>query len=212
MWKWLIGPALLGTGCVAGSVYGRDAEQVVHKSPADTYAAVEQALDNMRQSGMTSFDGGTPMPYEIRIDRAYNERLDVTLLFAGKEGAEAELDFAPVGGGKDTFVKARIHGDHGVLRSALAGTSRARLAYAPDWALNLAARPLLQQLAQQIEQGETAQIAPPMTQADAEAQWEQNLTDEQRGEVQQYHQYEATRPTTDPDADARNYMAAKESL
>jgi hypothetical protein len=98
-----------------------------------------------------------------------------------------------------------------VLRLALAGTSRARLAYAPDWALNLAARSLLRQLAQQIEHGEMAQIAPPITQADAEAHWEENLTDEQRGEVQQYHEYEATRPTTDPDAAARNYMSGNGS-
>ena len=47
---------------------------------------------------------------------------------------------------------ARIHSDHTVLRTALAGTNKARLAYAPDWMLNLAMRPLLQQLATQIEQ------------------------------------------------------------
>jgi len=62
MWKWLIGPALLGTGCVAGSVYGRDAEQLAHKSPSVTYAGFEQALDNVPQSGMTSFENATPTP------------------------------------------------------------------------------------------------------------------------------------------------------
>lgn len=206
MWKWLIGPSLLVAGCVAGSVYGRDAEQVVHKSPSETYRAIEQALSNVRQSGTTYFDGGAPMPYELRIDRSLDQRLDVTLLFAGKNGAEAELDFTPLSGGKETLITTKIHGDHSVLRSALAGTSRARLAYAPDWALNLAARPLLGRLAQQIEQGEMAQIAPPMTEADAQSQWEQNLSDEQRNAVQAYREYDATRPSTDPNAAAATYI------
>jgi hypothetical protein len=86
-----------------------------------------------------------------------------------------------------------------VLSSALAGTSRARLAYAPDWALNLAARPLLTQVAQQIEQGQMAAFTGPTSQGEAEAQWEQNLSADQQGQVQQWRQYDATRPTTDLD-------------
>ena len=39
MIKFLIGPALMGTGYLAGSYYGSDVEQVVHKSPDVTYAA-----------------------------------------------------------------------------------------------------------------------------------------------------------------------------
>lgn len=206
MWKWLIGPALLGTGCIAGSVYGRDCEQLVHKSPSVTYAAVEQALDNMRQSGTTSFEGGTPMPYEVKVDRTLDRQFVVTLFFSGQPGAAATIDFAPEEGGKMTMISARIHGDRQVLRSALAGTSNARLAYAPDWALNLAARPLLAQLAAQIDQGDLAEIAPAMTQADAEEQWEQNLSDEQREGLRQYNQYETTRPTVDPNTAAATYM------
>ena len=206
MWKWLIGPVLLGAGCIAGSVYGRDSEQLVHKSPDETYAGVEQALDSVPQTGMTSFDGGTPMPYELRIEREPEQQLRLAILFGGTEGANAELDFTPQDDGKATLVTARIHGDRSVLRSALAGTSEARLAWAPDWALNLAARPLLRQIAAGIEQGTQAQIVPQMTQADAEAQWEQNLTDEQRQGLQQYNQYEATHPAVDPNTAAANYM------
>jgi hypothetical protein len=87
MLKLLIGPALLGAGYIAGSAYGRDAEQVVHKSPSVTYAAVEQALGNVRQSGTTFFDGGAPIPYELKIERALDQRLTVTLLFDGRRGA-----------------------------------------------------------------------------------------------------------------------------
>lgn len=201
-----MGPALLGSGCIAGSVYGRDCEQLVHKRPSATYEAVEQALDNMRQSGTTSFEGGTPMPYAIRIDRIPDRQIVVTLFFSGQQAAAATIDFAPEERGKTTMISARIHGYRQVLRSALAGTSNARLGYAPDWALNLAARPLLAQLAGQIEQGDTVEIAPAMTQADAEEQWEQNLSDQQRDGLQQYNQYEATRPTVDPNTAAAAYM------
>jgi hypothetical protein len=206
MWKWLIGPALLGTGCIAGAVYGRDAEQLAHKSPSDTYAAVEQALDNVPESGTTSFDGGTPMAYQIKVDRTPDRQLLVTLLFAGQQGAQAELDFAPQDGGKSTLISVRMHGDHQVLRQVLAGTSRARLAYAPDWMLNLAARPLLAEIGQEIDRGEMARFTGPTSEGEAEAQWESNLSDEQRNNVEAWREYDATRPTSDPDAAAANYM------
>ena len=206
MWKWLIGPALLGTGWVAGGVYGSDAEDVAQKSPGDTYAAVEQALDDVPESGMTSFDGGTPMPYQVKVDRTPDRQLLVTLLFAGQEGARAELDFAPRDGGRSTLISVRMHGDHQVLHQVLAGTSRARLAYAPDWMLNLAARPLLAEITQEIDRGEMAKFTGPTSEGEADAQWEQNLSDEQRNNVQEWRQYDATQPTSDPDAAASNYM------
>jgi hypothetical protein len=202
MFKFLIGPVLIGAGYAAGSYYGSDAEQLVHKSPSVTYAAVEQALDNMRQSGTTFFDGGTPVPYALHIDRTLDRKLVVVLLFDGKQGAEADIDFTPQDGGASTLIAARIHGDRNVLRTALAGTSKARLAYAPDWMLNLTFKPVLQQLATQIEQGQSASFEG-LSSGEAEAQWESNLTAEQREQVSEYHQYEATRPMVDPDSDAQ---------
>jgi len=204
MLKFLIGPVFLGAGYAAGSYYGSDAEQLVHKSPSITYAAVEQALDNMRQSGTTSFDGGTPVPYELHVERTLDQKLVLTLLFDGKEGAEADIEFSPRDGGATTLIATRIHADRSVLRPVLAGTSKARLAYAPDWMLNLTFKPVLQQLATQIEQGQTASFDG-LSEGEAEARWESNLTTEQREEVSQYQQYEATRPAVDPDADARRY-------
>lgn len=206
MLKFLIGPALIGAAYVAGSVYGRDAEQVVHKSPSVTYAAVEQALANVRQSGSTFFDGGTPLRYEIKVDRTLDQRLVVSLFFDGREGAQADLLFAPQNGGTDTLITTKIHGDHGVLRTALAGTSKAKLAYAPDWMLNLTFRPVLQQLATQIEQGGTPELEG-MGSSDAEAQWEAGLNQDQREQVSQWQQYQATRPAVDPNADAQRSMS-----
>jgi hypothetical protein len=201
MLKFLIGPVLVGAGYGVGSYYGSDAEQLVHKKPTQTYAAVEAALGNVRQSGTTSFDGGTPVPYELHIDRTLDQRLIVTLLFAGQEGAEADIDFTPRDNGASTLIATHILAERSVLRPVLAGTSKARLAYAPDWMLNLTFKPVLQQLAGQIEKGEIARFDG-MSEGEAQAQWESNLSDEQRGEVAQWRQYDATRPAVDPDADA----------
>lgn len=206
MFKFLIGPVLMGVGYAAGSYWGSDAEQVVHKSPTVTYSAVEAALGNVRQSGETFFDGGTPVPYELHVERTLDQKLILTLYFDGKQGAEADIDFSPRDGGASTLIAARIHSDRSVLRSALAGSSKARLAYAPDWMLNLTFRSVLQQLATQIEQGQEASFEG-LSPSDAEAQWESNLTADQREQVSQYHQYEATRPATDPDADAAKYSS-----
>jgi hypothetical protein len=196
MLKFLIGPTLVGAGYLAGSIYGRDAEQLVHKSPSATYSGVETAVGNIRQSGTTFFDGGTPMPYEIKVEHVADRHLLIHLLFDGKQGAEADVDFLPQNDGKDTMLVAKLHSDHAVLRTALAGTNKAKLAYAPDWMLNLSMRPLLRELAQQVEAGGTPALEG-LTAADAEAQWEANLTDQQRQGLSEWRQSEATRPAVD---------------
>jgi hypothetical protein len=201
MIKWLIGPVLTAAGWLAGSYYGADAEQLVHKSPSATYDGVSRAIDNMKQSGTTHFEGGQPMLYELRVDRTADRQLLVHILFDGREGGSIDLGFAPQADGKDTLVSGKVHGDRAVLGPALAGSSSARLAYAPDWMLNLLTlRPLLQRVAQQIEQGQPAQVAG-MTQAD----WESSLPADQQQQVQAWRQYDATRPNVDPNADARKF-------
>ena len=130
-----------------------------------------------------------------------DQKLLVTLLFAGRQGAEAELVFTPRNGGDETLITTRIHGERSVLRTALAGTSRARLAYAPDWMLNLSFRPVLRQLAGQIEAGDEADLG--LTQGEMQARWESNLSEEERRQVADWRQYDATRPAVDPVADAK---------
>jgi hypothetical protein len=204
MLRFLIGPILLCAGYGVGSYIGADAEQLVRKPPSQTYAVVEQALANIRQKGKTSFDGGTPMPYELHIDRTLDQKLIITLDFNGQMGAETDIDFTPRDGGASTLIAARIHADRNVLRPALAGTSQARMAYAPNWMLNLTFKPVLRQLASQIEQGETATFQG--LDDDAQAQWESSLSDDQRRQVAEWRQFDATRPSTDPDAAANQFM------
>ncbi len=203
MYKLLIGPALMGAAYAAGSAYGADSEQLVHKSPAATYAAVEQALANIRSDGMTSFEGGTPAPYELKLDRIADRQLVISLSFGGQEGAQAVLDFVPRSDGHETLLVTKIHSDHSVLRTALAGTDKARLAYAPDWMLNLAVRPVLQKLAAQIEEGGSADLGWGAADDQAREQWEANLRAEQREDISKAQQYDATRPAIDPNQDAQ---------
>lgn len=204
MLKFLIGPVLAGAGYAAGSYYGADAEQLVHKSPSDTYEAIDEALGSMRSSGTTFFQGGTPLPYEIKVDRTPGEKLVIHLFFAGKQGAEADIELRPQDRGNSTLIATRIHSDRSVLRTALAGTDKARLAYAPEWMLNLTFKPLLKQIAAQIEQGQSARFEV-ISEGEAEAQWEANLSDEQRNQMAEWRQYEATQPAVDPNAAAQNY-------
>lgn len=205
MLKFLVGPILVGAGYAAGSYYGADAEQIVHKRPAQTYVAVEQALSNFPTSGTTSFDGGQPSPYEIKIDRTPGEKLAATLFFAGRRAAEVDIAFSAQNSGRDTLMKANVHGDGTVLRAALAGTDKAEFAYAPDWMLNLTFKPLLHELAVQIEEGRSGRF-PPVNQADSGAEWEANLRAEQRDDVARWREDEATQPAVDPDAAAQSYM------
>jgi hypothetical protein len=200
MRKLLIGPALTGAGWIAGSYYGAQAEQLVHKSPDVTYEGVSHALDNMPQIGTTSFEGGKPVPFELKVDREPDRKLIVHMMFDGREGGRTEIDFAPQGDGTQTTVTARAHAERAVLTEALAGTSRARLAYAPDWMLNLlTVRPLLQQLAQQIESGEQTSIG-------GMAEQESQLSPDEQRQEQEWRQYDASRPTTNPNADAQRFM------
>jgi len=200
MRKLLIGPALTGAGWIAGSYYGAQAEQLVHKSPDVTYEGVSHALDNMPQIGTTSFEGGKPVPFELKVDREPDRKLIVHVMFDGREGGRTEIDFVPQGDGTQTTVTARAHAERAVLTEALAGTSRARLAYAPDWMLNLlTVRPLLQQLAQQIESGEQTSIG-------GMAEQESQLSPDEQRQEQEWRQYDASRPTTNPNADAQRFM------
>ena len=59
----LIGPALALVIWVAGSFSGRDAEQLVHTSPATVYAALENMVagSNERSATLTR-EGGSKVP------------------------------------------------------------------------------------------------------------------------------------------------------
>jgi hypothetical protein len=202
MRRLLIGPVLTGVGYAAGSYYGADAEQLVHKNPDEVRAAVEQAVSE--RAGTMQLEGGKPVPYETKVDRADDGRTIVRVLMGGKQAAETDASFTPESGGQATLIAVKVHADHAVLRDVLAGTSKAKLAYAPDWMLNLAMRPVLRKLAEQIESGEG--LGDPLQGWQSEADWEASLPPDKQKQLQEWRQYDASRPTTDPNADAQRYM------
>ena len=98
------------------------------------------------------FDEGPEVPYKLTIERTPGERLVAHLMLDGRQGAEADIMFTPQDDGDATLMTARVRADRAVLREALAGTSKARLGYAPDWMFNLTLKPLLGPDREQIEQ------------------------------------------------------------
>lgn len=203
MWKWLIGPVLTALGYAAGSYYGSDAEQIVHKSPEEVRTAVAQALTD--RGGTMELEGAAkPIPYEVRVDDAEGGKLTAHLIMDGRQGGEADVTFTPEDNGAATLVAVRIHADRKVLGDTLAGTSKARLAWAPDWMLNLASHQVLRALAGQIESGEA--IADPLQDAPSQADQEAQLPPDKQKQLQEWRQYDASRPMTDPNAAAKQYL------
>jgi hypothetical protein len=202
MRKFLIGPALLGVSYAGGTYSGADSEQLVHKAPDYVRDAVEEAASD--RAGTMELEGGKPVSYETKVERNDDNSLVVRIMMNGKQAAETDVALFPRNDGKDTLMAVRIHTDHAALREALAGTSKARLAYAPDWMLNLTARPVLRQLAGQIEQGEA--VGDPMHSFQSQADWEASLPPDKQREVQEWRQYDASRPMTDPNADANKFL------
>jgi hypothetical protein len=81
----------------------------------------------------------------------------------------------------------------------LRGTQQARLAYAPDWLLNITFRPVLGALAEDIEKGQGFSSIPAFNR-------EAEFSAEQQQQMSEWRQYESTQPMSDPDADAQKYL------
>ena len=207
MRKLLIGPVLTGVGYAAGSYYGADAEQLVRKSPDVVQAAVEQAVTD--RAGTMQLDNGRAVPYETKVDEPAAGQLVIHVLMDGKQSAQADVSLTPQNDGQSTLIAFKVHADRSVLREELAGTSKEKLAYAPDWMLNLTMHPVLQKLAEQIEKGDA--LGDPMQGFQSEADWESSLPPEKQKQVQDWRQYEASKPMVDPNADAQRYMNSADS-
>lgn len=199
MWKFALGPVLLGVGYVAGAIHGDSAEQLVRERPEIVRAAIADQIA-MRADGGTMRFEGAKVPYQVSLDRSASDRLVMHLRLNGRQAAETEFTFTPQDEAEATLVQARVRSDGQVLREDLAGTSKAKLGYAPDWMLNLTLQPLLRQLGEQIEQGSTiannGQGFEPLS----------DMPSDQQQEVDRWRQYEATRPLVDPNEAAREYL------
>lgn len=198
----LIGPALLGLVHLTGSILANDATQIVRKRPATVYANLSSAIAVSPLSGTMRLEGGQPVPYRIRVDRTPGERLVLHLLLDGQEAGQVDVAFTPENGGEATLITARVDSVGKVIREELAGTDKAKLGYAPDWVFNFAIGRTLKELAAQIEQGTL--MAEPTRSFMGGA--EGGMSAEEQEQREAWRQYDATRPTTDPNAAAARYM------
>src|SRR4051812_16584533 len=205
MLKLLIGPALALIVWVAGSYYGRDAEQLVHKSPDTVYAALSNMVAGSKERAATlTRDDGRKVETLLNLAASDPDKsMAIQLTFDGQPGASADVTLTPQEGGAATLIAVKLHGDYAVLHDQLVGTSQERLAYAPDWLLNLTFRPVLKALGEDIEKGQGfANIPAFESQADREAK----LSADQRRQVSEWRQYESAQPMSDPNADAQKYL------
>lgn len=199
MWKFVLGPILMGVGYVVGSIYGASAQQRVHARPAVVYDALHEIAASNAAAGIFQLEGGAAIPYELKVDATADERMNVRMMMGGRQAVAADVVLTPQADGAETLITVKMHADHAVLRKALAGTSKAKLAYAPDWLLNLTAKPQLKRIAYDIEHKGEAQAS---TDGDPQAGW----TDEQRAWADEREQERASQPMVDPDAAAKAYM------
>jgi hypothetical protein len=205
MLKFLIGPVLAVIVWVVGSYYGRNAEQLVHKSPNAVYAALSNIVDESKERDPTvKREDGRPMQMALDVTaHDPGKSLSMQLLFDGQAAVTADVTLTPEQDGKATLMKVKLHGDHAVLRDKLAGSKQARLAYAPDWLLNLTFRPVLKSIGEDIDK---EQDFASILRSGSEAQGAGTLSPDQQRQMEQAQQYEAARPITDPNADAERYL------
>ena len=200
--KFLIGPALLGAGYAGGSYYGADSEQLVRKSPDEVRDAVEQAASD--RAGTMELEGGKPVPYETKVERTDDGGLILRIMMAGKQAAETDVALVPQDGGKghadDRQDSQRpcgaprracrnVEGAAG-LRARLDAQPHRAPAAAPDRRADRAGQA----------------VGDPMHGFQSQADWEASLPPDKQREMQEWHQYDASRPMTDPDADAKKFM------
>lgn len=199
----LIGPALLGLVHLTGSVLANDAAQIVRKRPATVYADLSSAIAVSPLSGTMQLEGGKPVPYRVRVDRTPGERLVLHMLLDGREAGQVDVAFTPENGGEATLMTARVDSVGKVIREELVGTDKAKLGYAPDWVFNFAISGTLKELAAQIEQGTL--MAQPTRSFMGGVEGEMSAKEREQREA--WRQYNATRPTTDPNAAAEQYLS-----
>lgn len=198
----LIGPALLGLVHLTGSILKNDTTQIVRKRPATVYASLSNAIAVSPLSGTMQLEGGKPVPYRVRVDRTPGERLVLHMLLDGREAGQVDVAFTPENGGEATLMTAKVNSVGKVIREELAGTDKAKLGYAPDWVFNFAIGGTLKELAAQIEQG-TLMAGPTRSfMGGAEG----GMSTKEREQREAWRQYNATRPTTDPNAAAERYL------
>lgn len=214
----MLGGKILAALAAAALVAGcsrHDAEQVVHKDPATVYAAVDSAfseITDMGNSGLAAENG-----QETSIERVPNKSLDLKVIIEGKQAIYMHFGFEPQKGGTETRMTGDWDIDQQVLRDAIRkqGGSEAAMPDIPSFALNLAMKKLLGEMARKIEAGlplnggssalELATAPDASQTSDLQRQYEADLQQRQATAPSS-----SNAPMVDPDAAARENMRAQQ--
>ena len=190
----IVGMALGLAGCG-----GHDASQVVHKDRSTVYAAFSDAMKE--SAGQTTSDG-----FSFDVKETPNDTIDVKLMHHGGVVTHAVFNFTKQNGDKDTLVTADIDVDRAVAaeafgRSAPQGGAVAKVV--SDAAIKLGFSNMLKKSAERIESGMPINIA--------HATFSSGPDSDSSSYASSYEarrqQEAATRPMTDPDEAAQQYMS-----
>src|SRR6059058_5973498 len=138
---------------VAGCRGGHDAEQLVKKDPATVSGAFAEAFSHGAMGGAQQYSNLWNGGFQILVDQASPDRLDVVTRFDGKTSSEVHFTFTPKDGGKATLVDADVTVDTAVMRKAFTGTPQERLANVPEFAFAQGMQAMMAKYAERIESG-----------------------------------------------------------
>jgi hypothetical protein len=192
--------AVAALALALGGCGGHDASQVVHKDRSTVYAAFSDAMKE--SAGETTSDG-----LSLEVEEHPNDTIDVKLMHKGGAATHAVFSFAKQNGDKDTLVSADIDVDRGVLAEALGPSAKGNGAVAAalsETAFKLGMQRMLKKSAERIESGM------PLTMGHSSfssPEGSNAYANYQSSYEARRQQEAATRPMTDPDQAAQQYLS-----
>ena len=196
-----------------GGIGGTDAEVTVHKSPQAVYAAVSDAFDQVEMSEVIPADDGGSVSLQVTVEREPGESLTSAVLVDGEEAARVEFTVSPADGGAATRLTGDIEVDQAVLHRHLADGPNQDVTRIPEFAFDMAMKAALRDMAEKIEAGMPI-ASPGQSLAELRMQHRQgtpsNVNEQMAQAGRRYAEQEkmrqATAPTLDPNAAAREYL------
>lgn len=200
-----------GSAALAGcSLGGHDAEQVVHKDPATVYSAMETAFSTIANDGNNG--QAAERGQVTTVEREENKSLDLKTSIDGKQAMHIRFGFEPGKSKDETLLTGDWEFDQQVLRDAIrkeSGGEARTIPQIPEFALNLAMKKLLTEMATKIDAGEPLDTSNKSALAMASSsEYSSSSSDYERRYREAYAQRQAAAPMMDPDEAARNFMGS----
>jgi hypothetical protein len=189
---------IIGMAATLAGCGGHDATQIVHKDRSTVYAAFSDAMKE--SAGQTTSDG-----FSFDVKETPNDTIDVKLMHHGGIVTHAVFNFTKQNGDKDTLVTADIDVDREVAAEAFGRSPQggAVAKVVSEAAVNIGFKNMLKKSAERIESGMPINIA--------HATFSSGPGSDTSSYASSYEarrqQEAATRPMSDPDEAAQQYMS-----